>query len=293
MKTRLLIFLFLVNIVTLYSLEGEKPLWLLMDEGITAVESGDLGRAVYIFRDVLKHDSNNPEALKWLGYVFEKEGEFEIAQKQYEKALENRKNLEILEDNYYIMYHLADLYRRMGKTDESRSMLNRIINETPAEKYNYNQETAMVKLLEEKGPDTFFQLYRPESRITLEAHRRLGEDYYSSKKYNESLLHLVYSFGTPVSFAIEEIKKNDPDYSFSKAGRSGDFERLLQMVSRNNRLKAYFKEVHFFNTLLITGKCLYESGFKEKGIGILTLVYNYSPDIITRNKAARFYTQIP
>ncbi len=293
MKTRLLILLLCVNIGTAYSFEGQKPLWLIMDEGITAIDSGDLGKAVYIFRDILKNDSTNPEALKWLGYVFEKEGEFEIAQKQYEKALENRKKLEILEDSYYIMYHLADLYHEMGKTEDSVRILNRIIEETPAEKYTNKQEASMVKLLQDKGLDIFFKLYRPESRVTLEAHRQLAEDYYNSKKYSESLHHLVYSFGTPVSLAIEELKKIDPDYSFSHGDRSDDFERLLHMISKNNRLNMYFKEVHFYNTLLTTGKCLYESGFKEKGIKILTLVYNYSPDIITRNKAARFYTQTP
>lgn len=293
MKTRLLILLVCVNIVTAYSFEGQKPLWLILEEGITAIDSGDLGRAVYIFRDILKNDSTNPEALKWLGYVFEKEGEFEIAQKQYEKALENRKKLEILEDSYYIMYHLADLYHEMGKTEDAVTILNRIIKETPAEEYTNKQEASMVKLLEEKGLDIFFKLYRPESRITLEAHRQLAEDYYNSGMYAESLRHLVYSFGTPVSLAIEELKKIDPDYSFSQGDRSDDFERLLHMISKNNRLNTYFKKVHFYSTLLTTGKCLYETGFKEKGIKILTLVYNYSPDIITRNKAARFYTQKP
>ena len=294
MKIRFLVLLNILLItLSAYSLDSEKPLWLLIDDGEAAVESGELGKAAYLFREILKKDRSNPEAMKWLGYIFEKEGEFSIAIKQYEKALENSKNLNVTEDWYYIMYHLSGLYRQTGNESEYIEALKSIINETPSEKIDTDQLNAMVNLLEKKGMDTFFELYRPASRITLEAHRLLGEYYNTSGKFNDALGELIYAFGTPVTFAIGELKKIDPNYRFSAQNGKSNFERFLQTMLKNSRLKSYFKDVKFFNTLLTAGMSLYQAGFKERGVETITLVYDYALDIVTRNKAARFYANMP
>ncbi len=286
-KTVFFLLIFIVCVSAVYSQDNES-IWRMMNEGILAVDSGELGKAAYIFREILKNDKNNPEALKWLGYLFEAEGEYNLAVRQYEKALAYSNRLTIVEDRYYIMYRLAELYSKNGNQKDYVKMLEKIINDTPSEKNSDQEITAMVKLFESRGIDKFFELYRPETRVTLDAHRLLSEEYLKNKEYSKSLRHLVFALGTPVTYVIEEQKKIDPDYTFKGNNKTGDMERLIQLTEKNKRFKAYFNDVHFFECLLTAGIDLAKSGYRESGIYILTLVYNYAHDIALRNRAARY-----
>ncbi len=267
-----------------------KPLWVRINEGKSAVDRGQLGEAAFIFREILKDNPSDPEAEKWLGLIFEQEGEYELAIRQFEKTLQNRKKLTVLEDRYYILYHIGNLYSRTGRPADYKKTLNVIIKTVKEEEVSDSDMGTMANVLETKGVDKFFELYRPSGRITLEAHRLLGKEYFKEQNYKEALKHLIMASGEPVSVMIEEIKKDDPLYSFADAGDDPPFEKFIQASVRNRRLREYMERVGFFDSLYLTGLSVYELGYRQSGLDIIYFVMTYAEDLPLRNKARIFYT---
>ncbi len=285
----LFISIFLLS-AALFGSEPDKPLWVRINEGKSAVDRGQLGEAAFIFREILKDNPSNPEAEKWLGLIFEREGEYELAIKQFEKTLENRNKLTVLEDRYYILYHMGTLYRKTGHINDYKKTLEVIIKTVKEEEVSVSDMGTMANVLETKGIDKFFELYRPSGRITLEAHRLLGKEYFIEQNYTEALKHLILASGEPVSVSIEEIKKDDPLYSFADADDSSPFEKFIQTVMRDHRLRQYMEKVEFFDSLYLAGMSVYELGYRKSGLDIIYFVMTYADDIPLRNKARIFYT---
>ncbi len=270
-------------------LYGAEPMWLQMENGKNAVTEGRLGEAVLIFREVLKKNPDNPEAQQWLGFLYEKEGEFKLAALQFEKALENRKSLPVQEDAYDIMYHLSSVYTRDGNEKESLLVLNKIIHDASEEQVSPALRHTMVSLLQRSGIDKFFELYRPKAPITQKAHYLLGMYYFNEEHYVEALNHFIFSLGEPVRVMINTVKRYDPDYSYEIAKDSSPLELLLQRMRGNRRIAAYLKDISFFRSLLYTGESVVYSGSRKTGLQMVELVIRFSPELELRNRGRLFY----
>lgn len=268
---------------------GEIPLWLQMDDGKKAIENRDFGNAVKIFREILKKDPHNPEGRKWLGYIYNQEGEYALAIKEYEKALEYKKNMIIPEDEFSILYSLAELHRTTHDKGEYTLILNQIIDSVKNEKLPFSTVSVMVTVLVKSGIDKFFELYRPTAKITAKAHYLLGISYFEEKKYTESLYHLIFAIGEPVQEVINEIILTDPDYTYVLKNGKSPIENLLQRISKTKKLSEYFSDSNFFNALFYTGKAVVYTGNKKSGMEMVKLVMYYAPELPLRNKARLFF----
>lgn len=268
---------------------GEIPLWLHMDDGKNSIENKDYGNAVKIFREILKKNPYDPEVRKWLGYIYNQEGEYDLAIKEYERALEYKKNMIIPEDEFSILYSLAELYKTTHDKSEYIFVLNQIIDSVKSEKLPLSTVSVMVSVLVKSGIDKFFELYRPTAKITVKAHYLLGIYYFKEKKYTESLYHLIFAIGEPVQEVIKEIILTDPDYKYVLNKDKSPIDDLLQRVSKIKKLNGYFKNINFFNALFYTGKAVVYTGNKKSGMEIIKLVMSYSPELSLRNKARLFF----
>ncbi len=284
----LYIFIFLFSCRFLYAAD---PLWLQLDTGKEAVSTGDLGHAVLIFREILKQQPNNPEAQKWLGIIYEKEGEFSLAELQFKKALKNKKNMLIKEDEYYISYHLSEIYAHENNWKEYVNVLQQIITDASCETITPSVQHQMTTLLQKSGIDKFFELYRPEAKITLKAHYLLGMYYFKREQYTDALNHFIFSLGEPVHVMIDEIKTYDPSYSYEITKKISPMEKLLQEIRANKRITAYLNDVSFYKSFLYTGESVVYNGNKTKGMQMVELVIQFSPELELRNRARMFYIQ--
>ncbi len=282
----LYILIFLVFCPLLYAAD---PLWLQLDAGKEAVSTGDLGHAVLIFRKILKQQPNNPEAQKWLGIIYEKEGEFQLAALQFEKALENKKNMVIKEDEYYILYHLSGIYAHENKGAEYIQVLQKIISDASDETVTQSMQREMTIVLKKSGIDKFFELYRPEAKITVKAHYLLGMYYFQKKQYDKALNHFVFSLGEPVRVMIDDLKTYNPSYSYEIIKKTSPMEKLLQSIRNNKRITSYLDDVSFYNSLLYAGESVVYSGYKRNGLQMVELVIQFSPELDLRNRARLFY----
>ena len=75
--------------------QKQTPLWLLLEEARLAYESRDPGKAVEKYRMALEKPSN-PDALAGFAKVLKDEGEYEISETYYLKALDLKKTFTYL-----------------------------------------------------------------------------------------------------------------------------------------------------------------------------------------------------
>lgn len=260
--------------------DNYKPLWLRMDEAIEMVESGEIGEAAYAFRKILEDVPGNPESEMWLGFIFDKENEYELAIRHFEKALEHKKQLVILEDQYSILYRLADIYLKTGDTSAYVENLQNIIEFSGEKIENINLKNAMLNVLNTRGYDKFIELYRPQSIISLKAFSALGKYYFEKGDWVVAEEYLMMATGSILSVSIEVIKNTDPDYEFLIEDRSDinkitdkSFTNLLDRVNTYPLLKDFFRKNSFYEYFYYLGKSLINSGYKEGGSYILEKIY--------------------
>lgn len=251
-----------------------KPLWLRMDEAVQLVESGEIGEAVYSFRKILEDVPGNPESEMWLGLIFDKENEYDLAISHLELALEHKKQLVILEDLYRILYRLADIHLKVGDYSAYVDNLSSVIEFSDEKIKNDNLKTAMLNVLREKGYDKFIELYRLENRISLKANSLLGKYYFEDEKWGLATEYLMQATGSIISSSIEEIKNLDPDYIFLiDESTDKSLENVFDLVNSIPVLKEYFKSNSFYEHFYYLGKSLMNSGYEESGSYILEIIY--------------------
>ncbi|MCK5198981.1 MAG: hypothetical protein KAR21_11550, partial [Spirochaetales bacterium] len=243
------------NLFSQNSTEADyKPLWLRMDEAIQLVESGEIGEAVYAFRKILEDVPGNPESEMWLGLIFDKENEYDLAISHLELALEHKKQLVILEDLYRILYRLADIHLKVGDSSAYKDNLSSVIEFSGEQIQNNNLKTAMFKVLTERGYDKYIELYRPHKRISLKAYSLLGKYYFEKENWTLAAEYLMEATGSIISSSIEEIKRIDPDYNFLiDESTDKSLENVFDLVNNVPLLKEYFKTNSFYEYFYYLG----------------------------------------
>ena len=109
--------LFIITLLSAASLSGQEkdiyglPPWLILEYGRKAFGEMELGVAFRYAREAIeKQGMFYPEAEILIGDVFRAEGNTDLARRQYEKALENARQLYVLNEKYKILYKLADIH---------------------------------------------------------------------------------------------------------------------------------------------------------------------------------------
>ncbi len=250
------------------------PLWIKLDTAIQLTETGETGEAVYLFRKILEENSTNPEAEMWLGEIFNKENEYDISIKYFERAFEHRKQLIIIEDQYRILYNLAEVYIKTGNIDASTETLHKIIELSGEKIENINLLNSMVSVLKNRGYDKFIELYRPGKRISLEAFSLLGKYYYETKSWENAVEYLMQATGAVLTRVIDELKGTNPYFVFLiNESTDESLVNVLDLVNKNSVLKEYLTTNYFYENFYYLGKSLIESGSIESGNYILEKLY--------------------
>ena len=257
-----------------FELDTNKPLWLRIDNAIQKIESGESGEAVYLFRKILETNFNNPESEMWLGLIFDKENEYELAVKYLESALEHKNQLVILEDQYRILYKLAEIYYKLGDFITYKDYLNKIIEYSDEQILNSNLKYVMLNVLKKRGFDKFIELYRPQVRKSLKAYSLLGKYYYDTEKCNLAVEYLMQSTGSIISISIEQFKVQDPYYSFLIDNSTDkSLEHIFDLINQYSNTRDFIQNNSFYEYFYYLGKALINSGHKQSGSYILEKIY--------------------
>ncbi|MEW5815826.1 MAG: hypothetical protein AB1798_10595 [Spirochaetota bacterium] len=263
--------------------EFDFPPWILLEKGKKAYHDREFGTAIRYFRTAIQKEGEFPEAEMWVGAVFEEEGEYILAEKQYLKALEIKKLLYIPEDEYTILYKLTEIYRNSNQYKKMEDTLISLLSkdEIVSGDAYASLRLAYVRTLKEKGLNKLVELYRHNNVKTQDAHSQLGIFYYRTGRYGNATLNLLFTVLTVFSVCIDELRKFDPDYTFSNT------EDFLEISLKEPRLKEFIEVGGFFKNLYYLGSSLSAEGELLSARYLWRIVATYATAAFWKDRAQR------
>ncbi|MBI9099792.1 MAG: hypothetical protein JEY91_15035 [Spirochaetaceae bacterium] len=189
--------------------------WLLFEKGLFTFNKRQYGESLNFFNKLIERHGVYPEAEYWIGRVFEQEGEYLLAEKQYRKALEGERVLLIPQEKFEIQYRLAELYKYLENYDSYKQVLNSIgTSELEKNQLALANENAAINTLKKDGIDRMILLFRHEFTYSIEAFNQLGIYYYKTGEYKMATSKLVYPILSLYSIAIDFLRKLDPEFVY-------------------------------------------------------------------------------
>jgi tetratricopeptide (TPR) repeat protein len=205
-----------------------------------------------------------PDAEYWIGETYRIEGELGIALRQYQRAYEQRALLEIPGFEVEILYKIVDIHRTRQEYIEMEQRLLEILEGNSREGNPRDSlwsagsgiftRNAMLRTIENDGANRFLTLYRYDNTTVERAHRLLGFFYYASGRHSRAAEHLLFSFLIQNTIFIDELIRNQFDFTFST------LDALIDAALRRPALPAYIEEVEYYKTIYYLGAALYGSG---------------------------------
>jgi tetratricopeptide (TPR) repeat protein len=205
-----------------------------------------------------------PEAEYWIAKVYMIEGEYEIAQRQLEKALAAKASLEVPEFAYEIEYLLAKVHKTKKNFAAMEGAYKDILSHDAlyaADSEKFLRE-AMKRTITEDGIDKFLVLYRHGADFALAAYATLGEYYCKSGRYSQAIDHLMCAADIMATKAIGGLELRDPDFRFS------DFPDLLSRVGSDPELARYAAETNLQRVFYFLAVSLLGDGKMAQAKGI-------------------------
>jgi tetratricopeptide (TPR) repeat protein len=197
-----------------------------------------------------------PEAEYWIAKVFLADGEYEIAQKQLEKALGYSDSLDMPDFAFEIRYLMADIH----KTEKNLAAMEADYKALLGNDGLYVDDSqrslreAMKRILMADGISKFMVLYRHDAYFAAKAYADLGEYYYKSGRYGQAIDHLMLAVCILSTKEITAIMQDDLDYRFSS------IQELLGRIDSTESLSAFAEESGYRRALYYLGTSLAGEG---------------------------------
>ena len=207
-----------------------------------------------------------------MAVIYEEEGEYELAENHYLKALSESRELYILQDAFLIRYRLADMYalsRQLGKYER---VLRDVISTDSLTVEEIALRNAMTRNLRESGIDKLIELYRIDVSPCTRAYASLGIFYYRTGRFSESIEHLVPAVLDTLTTCIEDIMEHNPSYEADTA------ESLMADCLYDTRISAFLGRVGFFEHLYYLACALFAESERTHAERIWSLVQEYAAD---------------
>ena len=194
---------------------SDLPGWVLYEEGLSLYDQGKLDQALEYFSLSAGAGDLTPEAAYHIGRIYEEEGDYLLAEKQYEKALEDSRFLYIPEQKWQIRYSLAEVYLNRKEFDRYEQLLLSVFDEEMIrDEETIRREHAYVQMLKESGMDKFLLLFRMKLTYSLEAASQLGVFYSREGAWKSSLIKNLYTVLSFYSGGIDYLIERYPGFSF-------------------------------------------------------------------------------
>lgn len=264
------------------------PGWLVFEKGKQLFDSEDYGDALYHFRKALETIGSSPEVEFWIGRVFEAEGEYVLAKKQYETAIKERRLLLVPDDVLSIRYQLAKVNYVNRDFAAYSGQLEAIIEYDTMQRKKTNllefKPRTLSSVLVQRGYDKLLELYRIDDHGGLNAYYDLGVYKYRTGFFESATDYLTFAVVLTCTTAIEYLIHLDPDYRFTT------LPNMLVDARKVRVLKDYLNTVDFFGQVYALGTTLYETGEVQKtqlAFGLWRIASDHDETGRWSNKARR------
>jgi tetratricopeptide (TPR) repeat protein len=262
---------------------ARKAYWLIYEQGRSAMQKGEYGEALQLFKDAISSAGILPEAEMAIGDVYMAEGEFELAKREYEKSYNQRNAFDIPETKYEVQYRLAKLYEQQELYKQMEDRLLAIVADDRrySETASQRLRSQVEKNYYEEGIDHVLLLYRFEESFAANAHAKLGWFYYRTGLSTKAVSHLLFSLIPAANQMTAWLHERDADFQFS------GMEALLAIAATKEDLRNYSEESRIFETLYYLANATFAAGFPDQATKIWGLVAGSSLSGSYRDLARR------
>ncbi len=187
----------------------------------------------------LKYLAEYPEAQYWAGRVLAAEGEYDLAIKRYNRALDAENPFSSQEEGRNILYAMADLYHQQGAAHLEEESLTKILEQD--EQYQswqtpFIQASLAKNISGREGLDHVLQLYRyPASEYFL-AHEMLSTLYRQAGRWERAWEHALYAFLISSTSILQEISLSNSSWTFET------------LEDAHNKIKNNYELQHYVNS---------------------------------------------
>jgi tetratricopeptide (TPR) repeat protein len=227
--------------------ESQDPAWVLFEKGKTEMaKQGELGVALRYFRQALDKRAPFPEAEEAIGDIHRLEGNFLMAEIQYQKAYKLRNSFQVPVEQYQVLQKLAEIYKTQEKYKQMEDALLTILKDQPyfADSSYKRFSDALYSTYREKGIDHFLKLYRVENiTFAAKAHEELSWFYYRTGRYVQAIRHGLFGINIFISESVPEIRKSEPEFEFTT------LRAFIDIALSRSNLREYLTGENFFSML--------------------------------------------
>ena len=260
-----IILMLFAAVLPAFSVDTDEPEWILYRKGINYYNSKDFSEAFKYFREAaVKRDF--PEAEYYIGRIFENEGDFSLALKQYERAESFFSSLFTPSFAKIVIMQKAEVYRKLGRNNDYEKLLIKLIKETADEKYITPYLDILPEKIIKNGLDQLMFYYRLDGDEIIHPSGELGIYYFTLSQDNNSIKYLTPAVAASLSKAFLILREYDPQYSYTV------LEKLIRDSEKNRNIVKYFESVDLYKNLFYLSLTLHNAGKTDEAYRILKII---------------------
>jgi len=214
-----------------------------------------------------------PEAQKLIADIYKLEGEYEFAEEYYMLALKNSDVLDIPAEKYDILYTLAEISRLQNNMDKYEVRLLNILTEDKCfmDKALNSAMHNTVTSNKKGSCEKYFNLYRADSYLCIDAYNQLGEYYYSLGEKEKALKFAELSTITTFSKISEIINSRNSEYEYT------NLSKFFQEASFYSDIVDWGNDYNAWKSFNILAKYTSEMGYKTFARELLMVLVQHTP----------------
>ncbi len=214
-----------------------------------------------------------PEAQKLIADIYKLEGEYEFAEEYYMLALKNSDVLDIPNEKYDILYTLAEISRLQNNMEKYEVRLLNILTEDKCFKDNALKSAMHQTVISDKkgSCEKFFNLYRADSYLSIDAYNQLAEYYYSMGEKEKALSFAELSAITSFSKISEIISSRNTEYSYS------GLSKFFQEAAFYDDVVTWGNDSNAWRSFNILARYTNELGYKTFARELLVVLVQFTP----------------
>jgi tetratricopeptide (TPR) repeat protein len=269
-----------------------EPEWLLYRKGINYYNSTNFSEAFKYFREASR-TRDFPEAEYYLGRIFENEGEFSLALKQYERAEEFSENLFVPSFTNEITLKKAAIYKKLKKYNLYQEMLEKLIKKLAEEKEITRYMSLLPEKLLKSGLDELFYYYRINGDELIHPSGELGVYFYQLSQDNNAIRYLTPSVIIIMTKVSSVLKNYDPAYTYK------NLTKFITDAENFSDTAAYISDSQFYKYFFHLSLSLHNTGKTDETYRLLKIIcdssysgkYRDLSDRIIRNRKNPSYIE--
>ncbi|MCI5607529.1 MAG: hypothetical protein SOT46_08875 [Treponema sp.] len=231
--------------------------------------------------DYINDTKSYPEAQKLIGDIYRLEGEYDFAESYYLMALDNKEVLDIPDEQYEILYTLAEISKFQQKYDEMEIRLLNILTEDSFYKDNglFYSMMNTIKGNKQGAMEKYFLLYRANSYYCLSAYNQLALYYESIGEKEKALNFSALSVITSFSKIINILERRNADYNYT------GIESFFNEVVMYDDIMQWSYENNFWQNFNNLARITAEQGYYNFSKELLLVLVEKSPDVYWQKDA--------